>query len=118
LNDSDASSSSTGSTTKKRPLDEDGSPTAKRQSVESENSTVFDTSLRTLTQKDIQISDHTQVGTALVSPTHPIWRKCIEAPRTPNHAKDSVLKTGLPRKHRFQKLKIGSCETISLCNYI
>ncbi|GFQ76862.1 hypothetical protein TNCT_685601 [Trichonephila clavata] len=55
LNDSDASSSSTGSTTKKRPLDEDGSPTAKRQSVESENSTVFDTSLRTLTQKDIQV---------------------------------------------------------------
>ncbi|GFQ76403.1 transposon Tf2-9 polyprotein [Trichonephila clavata] len=42
-------------------------------------------------------------GTALVSPTHPIWRKCIEAPRTPNHAKDSVLKTGLPRKPRFQK---------------
>ncbi|GFQ87519.1 poly(A) polymerase alpha [Trichonephila clavata] len=55
LNDSDASSSSTGSTTKKRPLDEDGSPTAKRQSVESENTTVFDTSLRTLTQKDIQL---------------------------------------------------------------
>ncbi|GIX70780.1 poly(A) polymerase alpha [Caerostris extrusa] len=55
LNDSDASSSSTGSTSKKRPLDEDSSPTAKRQSLETENSTIFNSSLRVLTQKDIQL---------------------------------------------------------------
>ncbi|GFS82091.1 hypothetical protein TNCV_4505241 [Trichonephila clavipes] len=33
-------------------------------------------------------------GTALVSPTHPTWRKSIGAPKTPIHAKDRVYKQG------------------------
>ncbi|XP_055935796.1 poly(A) polymerase type 3-like [Argiope bruennichi] len=55
LNDSDASSSSTGSVCKKRPIDEDGSPTAKRQSVDGDSSTVFSSTLSSLSQRDVQL---------------------------------------------------------------
>ncbi|GBM56972.1 Poly(A) polymerase gamma [Araneus ventricosus] len=55
LNDSDASSSSTGSVSKKRPIDEEGSPTAKRQSLDGDSSTVFSSTLSSLSQRDVQL---------------------------------------------------------------